>query len=504
MKDDGKTGKVAGTVGIARDITEHATDVVYQHDLEGNMIFISPSCEPLTGYTVEEGLSMNIRDIMTPHFSTLITELIENRLQTDNMRKGKYYPPLVLELELFRKDGSSFWAEVSTKFLRDEAGNPIGATGVLRDVTERKQAQEALQKAHDELERRVEERTAELLQVNERLKREIEERIRAEEELLDSEAMFRNLLEHIPGVSIQGYGTDGIVLYWNKASEEVYGYTAEEAMGQDLGNLIIPAELKPSYKQGLELGSKATKSGELMPGGEYMLLRKDGSLVPVHSIHTVVCLEDKPPLMFCIDVDLSERKRAEKALKKAHDDLEIRVEKRTAELVKLNKKLKEEIGDRKQIEKKLRKREAELKIQTNELEELNSALKVLLKRRDEDKTALEESVVVNVKELTLPYIEKLQRTELEPQQITLIKIIDSHLRDIVSPFTTKLSSRFLKLTPTEIKLANLIKEGKTTKEMAELLSLSENTIKVHRFQIRSKLGLKHKKINLRSYLRSLN
>ncbi len=163
-----------------------------------------------------------------------------------------------------------------------------------------------------------------------------------------------------------------------------------------------------------------------------------------------------------------------------------------------------DITESKQAEQALREREAELKVRSRDLEELNAALKVLLRRREEDKTELAESVQVNVKELVLPYLEKLKKSRLQPHQVTLIRILESHLKDIVSPFTTKLSSRFLKLTPTEIKLANLIKDGRTTKEAAELLGLSENTIQVHRHHIRSKLGLKHKKINLMSYLRSLD
>jgi len=173
----------------------------------------------------------------------------------------------------------------------------------------------------------------------------------------ESEAWFRNLLEYIPGVSIQEYTADGIVRYWNKASEQVYGYTAEEAMGRNLEDLIIPPEVKPHFRQALELGAKCTKSGEFMPPGELMLLHKNGSLVPVYSIHTVVCLDGRPPLMFCIDVDLSERKRTEKALRKAHNELERRVEERTAELAKAVASLRKEIGERNQAEEALRESE---------------------------------------------------------------------------------------------------------------------------------------------------
>jgi PAS domain S-box-containing protein len=180
----------------------------------------------------------------------------------------------------------------------------------------------------------------------------------------ESEARFRNLLDYVPGVSIQGYTVDGVVRYWNKASEGVYGYTAEEAIGRNLGDLIIPPEVKPHFKQALELGAKCAKSGEFMPPGEVMLLHKNGSLVPVYSIHTVVCMSGRPPLMFCIDVDLSERKQTEEVLRKAYNEIEQRVEERTSKLAKVNNKLKREIEERKLVEESLHESEKRYSLAT--------------------------------------------------------------------------------------------------------------------------------------------
>lgn len=139
--------------------------------------------------------------------------------------------------------------------------------------------------------------------------------------LQESEERFRNLMEYIPGVSIQGYNTDGKVFYWNKASEEVYGYTAKDAIGKNLANLIIPPDIKPIFKKCLEIGKKVDKSGEFYPSGELMLLHKKGHLVPVYSMHTAVCIKGKKPLLYCVDVDLSERKKAEERLSKLNECL---------------------------------------------------------------------------------------------------------------------------------------------------------------------------------------
>lgn len=132
--------------------------------------------------------------------------------------------------------------------------------------------------------------------------------------LWQSEEWFYSLSEYIPGVSIQGYTTDGTVIFWNKASEKIYGYLCEEALGRNLGDLIIPPDIKPHFKRALELSRTVKTSGELMPAGELMLLHKDGSLVPVYSIHTIICHPGKEPVLFCIDVDLSERKKIEAQL----------------------------------------------------------------------------------------------------------------------------------------------------------------------------------------------
>jgi len=140
---------------------------------------------------------------------------------------------------------------------------------------------------------------------------------RMEQALRLSEETFRNLMDYIPGVSVQGYRPDGIVFYWNKASEAVYGYTAEEAIGKNLGDLIVPADLRPLFEHCLQIGKQVRRSGEFMPSGELVLLHKDGHRVPVYSIHAAVYAAGKEPLLFCIDVDLSERKRAEEALRES-------------------------------------------------------------------------------------------------------------------------------------------------------------------------------------------
>jgi len=165
----------------------------------------------------------------------------------------------------------------------------------------------------------------------------------------------------------------------------------------------------------------------------------------------------------------------------------------------MQQKLKEA---KEELEQRVEERTRELRIKSENLEEMNTALKVLLKKREEDKNELEEQVIYNVKELIMPFLEKLKASRLDSRQLTLLEIMTSNLNDIVAPFAKSLSTRYLNLTPAEMQIANMVKHGKTTKEIAETLFLSTRTIESHRDSIRQKLGIKNKKANLRTHLLS--
>ncbi|MGD9302709.1 MAG: LuxR C-terminal-related transcriptional regulator, partial [Desulfobacterales bacterium] len=136
--------------------------------------------------------------------------------------------------------------------------------------------------------------------------------------------------------------------------------------------------------------------------------------------------------------------------------------------------------------------------------ETNIALKVLLKQREDDRVELEKKVLSNVKELVLPYVEKLKNSRLRPKDKTLAEIIENHLNNIISPLLQKFTNAKILLTPQEIQVAALVKDGKTSKEIADILNVSEATVNFHRKNLRDKFGLKGKQANLRSYLLSIS
>ncbi len=294
--------------------------------------------------------------------------------------------------------------------------------------------------------------------------RDISERIAAEGVLQTNEETMRVLLNSTHDLALL-VDTDGTVLTVNTKAAERYGKDPEELIGKSIYPLM-PAKTVELRKRKAEevIQTKQPVHYTEENAGKYF----DCNLFPI--------LDNEGNVQsFTVFVkDVTEQKQSHKALQNVREELEQRVRERTRELEEKAKNL----------------------------EEVNTALKVLLKRLDEDKNIIEEKVLLNMRQLIEPYLDKLKKSSLNERQKNVLDILESNLAAIVSPFTRSFSSSFIKLTPTEIQVANLIRQGKTTKEIADLLNLSRKTIEFHRENIRTKIGIKNKKINLRTYLLS--
>jgi hypothetical protein len=157
---------------------------------------------------------------------------------------------------------------------------------------------------------------------------DITERKRLEIDLRASEQRFRHLLEHTPSIAVQGYDAARRVTFWNQASEQLYGWRADEALGRPLEELIIPPHMRDAVVQ----ATRAWMEGGVpIPAGELVLMRKDGSPVPVFSSHALQ-MGGAGPEMFCLDIDLSARKQAEAELERHRQHLEVLVQERTQAL----------------------------------------------------------------------------------------------------------------------------------------------------------------------------
>lgn len=223
---------------------------------------------------------------------------------------------------------------------------------------------------------------------------------------------------------------------------------------------------------------------------EYRLLAKDGKWKWVLDTGRVMDWhKNGTPLRVTGTImNITKRKQLEKELELLNTHLEALVEKRTRKLYQKEQAL---LKSREVVEEK-----------SKHLEEVNNALKVLIKKSAENKQDVENNITSNINRLVIPYLEKMDDSA-SAQRKTLVKIIRSNLEEITATFSLKLTSKSLNLTLSELRVANMIKHGSTTKDIAEILILSPRTIETHRRMIRKKLGLTGKDINLGTYLQNL-
>ena len=293
---------------------------------------------------------------------------------------------------------------------------------------------------------------------------DITARIKTEAELREAEEKYRSIFEHSP-LGILHIDKEGIITASNEKLAKILGSSVEKLVGFDLLHSAKDEEVRTATISVLS-GKKARYEGN------YQSVTGDGEVYLSGLFAPISAGDGSIVAAIGIIEDITKRKATEEALQRAHKDLEQRVADRTAQLD--------------------RKRER--------LMETNIALKILLGKREEDKKELEEEVMFNIEKFIYPYLGKLRGRCNENCQKDFVKIIQSNLDEITSSFARTHKNHLSNLTPAQLQIANLIKHGQTTKEIASLLNLSPSTIASHRQEIRKKLDLTNKKINLQTAL----
>ena len=358
-----------------------------------------------------------------------------------------------------------------------------------KETVKLRRMDEAERKVSAELESRVKKRTVELTKLNTKLQQESVEQRRIKKELRESEERYRKIFENalvsireedcselISAINdLKSQGIKDFRKYFdehpeflqqaqkmikikkvNEATLRMYGVKNKEELLGSLDKTLTPESLLV-FREELIAIAEEKETFEVENINQNMQGERINVLVKI----VYPRLKEKQNTALVSSMDITELKRSEAELKESKEELESK---------------------------------------RSSLEEANAALRFLLKQREGDKRDLEERVLFNMKELVLPYMEKLKKSGLNARQISFADVLVSNIHDITSSFANRLSSRFTNLSPMEIQIADLIKQGKTSKEIADIFSLSVRTIETHRRNMRKKTGIKNKKTNLRTHL----
>jgi len=273
--------------------------------------------------------------------------------------------------------------------------------------------------------------------------------------LEESEQRFRRLVETMnEGLII--LDRNGRLIYVNRHLEEISGYGAEELVGRNIQDFLPPDVARDIYRRLTRQENDAHRSFEMR------WRRKSGEQrYSIVSPQALPMAESGESELFAVITDITAKKKAEQAV---------------------------------------RQREKELQVKNAQLEEMNTALRTLVKMREKNQVDIKMAISTSMQQLVDPLIEKLRRSSLNDRQRILVDLLSDNLDEMISSDNQGFSSRFLLLTPAEIDVANMVKHGRTTKEIAAILNVSTRTVDMHRLSIRRKLGLRRQGTNLRTYL----
>lgn len=234
-------------------------------DPDGTISYLNQQFEPLTGIPEVQMLGATLPHLYPAELRAEIIQAMAQLKTTAEQVRG--------QCQLQRPDGSSYWQAYSLRRILDSNQQLSHILLEIEDISRQKQAEQQWQ---------------------------------------DSELRLRTLLDNTPEIAVQGYEADGTTFYWNKASERIYGYSKEEAIGKNLLQLIIPPAMHNDVRQAI---AQMAATGEAIPSAELLLQHKNGHLVPVYSGHAVVKLRDQAAQIFCMDLDLTERKQQDEKLR---------------------------------------------------------------------------------------------------------------------------------------------------------------------------------------------
>jgi PAS domain S-box-containing protein len=444
-----RTNEVRESEKKFRDIFENAAEGIYQTTPDGRFLTANPALAQMYGYKSPSELIGTVTNIGTEIYADP-----ERRKDFINViEKDGFVQDF--EIQVRKKDGFKAYVSINARAIRDKNGRTVYFEGTNQDITEKKLAVEQLI-----LQRDFALKLSQLVSLDECVAL-----------ILKTVIMASNM--ECGGISLKNNVTGGFDLAFsiNLANDfqdkiqhvPVESYTWLRVIEKNSFHIRPSRNLSPiAFEAGFKFLS-------VMP-----LLQRDevaGFLVVASKVIT----------------EIPDRVRVGLEVLAAESGNVIA-------RIQARERLEAEILTRKEAEKALEN-------ERQSLEEANAALKVLLKHREEDRKELEERLAANVQELVMPHVTKLKTSALNPAQQTDIGLVESNLSELITPFLRTIQA--FKFTPRQLEIVILIREGKTTKEIARILNMSKEAVDIQRYLIRKKFGLNKAKINLQSYLKSL-
>ncbi len=328
-----------------------------------------------------------------------------------------------------------------------------------RDLLRRRELEKELDRHRNHLEELLEQRTGELKEANRRLEREVVERGHVREALRESKRMLQEA-QRIAGTGSWQVDIPGDVFHMSPTMRDIYGLdTCDVSIEQGFHCVHPDDQSRAREAMADALNGKSVSL-------EYRICRPDGEVRHVFTpgARLVANTAGNPAKLIGVTQDITERR---------HTDRELKIAGQIMEAKHLA------------------------------LREKNVALKNILNQVDSERQELKSQIRSNVDRAVMPTLRLLKR-KVDASTAEYVDLLDSNLRQITSPFVNRLESSYSRLSPGEIDICNMIKNGLSSKEMAEIRGVSVQTISQQRKRIRRKLGIANKGVNLPALLKSLS
>jgi PAS domain S-box-containing protein len=292
--------EIVGVAGIIRDITdrkraeealreseeryrliaENASDVIWAASINMDFTYVSPSVERLHGWTAEEIMALPLDKWMPPDSLETVARVISEAIAREERGEARPSPGPMVEIETYRKDGTTIWTEVAGRLVHDDQGRPKGIVGVTREITQRRHAEQALR---------------------------------------ESEGRLNKVVNAVRDAIIM-IDREGNISLWNEAATAIFGYSSDEMHGRNLHELLVPSRFTAMYEQGFSIFKRSGDGPVIGRVMEVTARQKDGKEIPVEVSAAPVLVGGEWHAVGVVR-DITERKQAEQALRRSDGTL---------------------------------------------------------------------------------------------------------------------------------------------------------------------------------------